>query len=155
MTIGSPASRFTGRHMWLVMVGFFGLVIAVNFTMAWVASRTFGGTIVDNSYVASQKFNGWLRAARTQDQLGWHSALRLDGDRHVILKATDGKGGGGFTATGTAHHPLGMAPDVPLAFTVAADGTLHSAAVLPHGRWLTRIAVSRDGQVMKLAETLQ
>jgi nitrogen fixation protein FixH len=153
MTIGSPASRFTGRHMWMVMVGFFGLVIAVNFTMAWVASRTFGGTIVDNSYVASQKFNGWLRAARAQDKLGWHSTLRLDGHRHVVLTVQGGRGG--FTATGTAHHPLGMAPDVPLAFTMAADGTLHSAAVLPYGRWLTRIVVSRDGQVMKLAETLQ
>lgn len=154
MTIGNPASRFTGRHMWMVMIGFFGLVIAVNIGMAWAASRTFGGTIVDNSYVASQQFNGWLRAARAQDKLGWHSALRLDGDRHVVL-TVQGGGNGAFAATGTAHHPLGMAPDVPLAFTAAADGTLHSAAALPYGRWLTRIAVSRDGQVMKLAETLQ
>lgn len=152
----APVSRgFTGRHMWMVMVGFFGLIIAVNFTMAWVASRTFGGSIVDNSYVASQEFNGWLRAARAQAQLGWQSALRLDDNRHVVLAVTGNSGSGGFVASGTAHHPLGMAPDVPLVFTLAADGRLHSAAVLPYGRWLVRLTITRDGQVMKLAETLQ
>uniref|UniRef100_UPI00286E75F7 FixH family protein n=1 Tax=Sandarakinorhabdus sp. TaxID=1916663 RepID=UPI00286E75F7 len=76
---------FTGRHMWMVMIGFFGLVIAVNFTMAWLASSTFGGTIVDNSYVASQKFNGWLQAARAQKALGWTARLGLDGGRHVMV----------------------------------------------------------------------
>ena len=152
----TPAPRgFTGRHMWMVMVGFFGLIIAVNFTMAWVASRTFGGSIVENSYVASQQFNGWLRAARAQAQLGWSSTLGLDSDRHVVLAVKSAGGAGGFAATGTAHHPLGMAPDVPLVFAVGADGRLHSAAALPYGRWLVRIAVTRDGQVMKLAETLQ
>jgi nitrogen fixation protein FixH len=141
--------------MWAVMVGFFGLVVAVNFTMAWFASSTFGGTIVDNSYVASQKFNGWLKAARAQDALGWQREIGLDGGRHVVLVVHGAGGSGGFAAAGTAHHPLGGAPDVPLVFTVAADGALHSAAALPHGRWLTRIAISRNGQVMKLAETLQ
>jgi nitrogen fixation protein FixH len=141
--------------MWMVMLGFFGLIIAVNFGMAWVASRTFGGSIVDNSYVASQEFNGWLRAARTQAKLGWTSAMHVDGDRHVVLAVQSGGGAGGFAATGTAHHPLGMAPDVPLVFAAADDGRLHSAAALPAGRWQVRITVTRDGQVMKLAETLQ
>ncbi|MFP5454579.1 MAG: FixH family protein, partial [Alphaproteobacteria bacterium] len=51
---------FTGRHMAASMVGFFTVVIAVNVTMATVASHSFGGTVVDNSYVASQRFNRWL-----------------------------------------------------------------------------------------------
>lgn len=156
---------FTGRHMWAVMIGFFGLVIAVNFTMAWFASSTFGGTVVDNSYVASQKFNDWLQAARTQEKLGWTAQLGLDGDRHVTL-AMDGPGfaaasngpaaaGNEFTAAGTAHHPLGRADDVPLLFSPAADGRLHSAAALPAGRWLARVTVSRGGHQLRLAESLQ
>ena len=148
---------FTGRHMWAVMLGFFGLVIAVNFTMAWYASSTFGGTVVDNSYVASQKFNGWLQAARTQEKLGWTTQLGLDDDRHVTL-AMGGPGAAAgtlFAAAGTAHHPLGRAADVPLLFTPAADGRLHSAAALPGGRWLVRVTVDRDGKQLRLAETLQ
>lgn len=143
--------RFTGRHMWMVMVGFFGLVIAVNFTMAWFASSTFGGTIVDNSYVASQKFNGWLAAARAQKQLGWTPVLALDGDRRVTVAMH----GPGFAAAGIAEHPLGRAPDVPLAFTAQPDGRLQSMAALPPGRWRVRIIVSRGGQKLRLAETFQ
>ena len=63
--------RFTGRHMAAIMLAFFGVVIAINFTMATLAETTFGGTVVDNSYVASQSFNAWLRAGR---QLGWTGA---------------------------------------------------------------------------------
>ncbi|MGE0776676.1 MAG: FixH family protein, partial [Sphingomonadaceae bacterium] len=51
---------FTGRHMAIILIAFFGVVIAVNFYMARMAIGTFGGTVVDNSYVASQRFNGWL-----------------------------------------------------------------------------------------------
>jgi nitrogen fixation protein FixH len=141
---------FTGRHMWMVMTGFFGLVIAVNFTMAWFASSTFGGSVVENSYVASQKFNGWLEAARTQEKLGWTAHLALDGDRHVTLAMA----GAGFAAAGVAHHPLGRAPDVPLVFT-GTDGRLRSTAALPGGRWLVRVTISRDGKQMRLAQTLQ
>ena len=48
---------FTGRHMTMVLVAFFGTIIVVNFTMARFASSTFGGVVVENSYVASQHFN--------------------------------------------------------------------------------------------------
>lgn len=153
--------RFTGRHMWLTMVGFFGTVIAVNFIMAGYASSTFGGTVVDNSYVASQKFNGWLRASRAQAQLGWTTRLGIDDARRPTLVVSSGGVAGqgadasGFTASGTAQHPLGKAPDVALAFATAADGSLVSAQALPPGRWLVRVAVARNGQVLRLAQALQ
>jgi nitrogen fixation protein FixH len=147
---------FTGRHMLIAMLGFFGIVIAVNFTMAWFASSTFGGTVVDNSYVASQKFNGWLKDSRDQEKLGWAPALSLNAGRHPVLAVRiDGAAQPGFTATGSAHHPLGRAPDVALVFDAGADGELVSRAPLPPGRWYTRITISRDGRVMRLAETLQ
>jgi nitrogen fixation protein FixH len=150
------ARGFTGRHMWLTMVGFFGTVIIVNFVMAWYASSTFGGTVVDNSYVASQQFNGWLKAARSQAKLGWTTQLGIDGGRHPTLAVTSaGAPGIGFKASGTAHHPLGGAPDVALVFAPTADGQLVSAQPLPPGRWLVRIAVARDGHVLRLAQSLQ
>ena len=148
--------RFTGRHMWLTMLGFFGTVIVVNFTMAWYASSTFGGTVVDNSYVASQKFNGWLQTARLQAQLGWTARLGVDAGRHATLDiASGGVPGVGFSASGTALHPLGRAPDVPLAFATAGAGRLISAQVLPSGRWLVRVSVARDGHVLRLEQALQ
>ena len=53
---------FTGRHMAAIMVAFFGVVIVVNLLNARLASSTFGGEVVENSYVASQDFNRWLVA---------------------------------------------------------------------------------------------
>ena len=35
---------FTGYHMAAILIGFFGIVIAVNIYMAKVAVGTFGGT---------------------------------------------------------------------------------------------------------------
>jgi nitrogen fixation protein FixH len=55
--------QFTGGT-WRRMVAFFGVVIAVNLTMARLAIGSFGGVVVENSYVASQKFNGWLDRPR-------------------------------------------------------------------------------------------
>jgi len=70
---------FTGWHMTGIVVALFGVVIAVNVLMASYAIGTFGGTVVDNSYVASQRFNSWLAEARTQRDLGWNvDATGLD-----------------------------------------------------------------------------
>ena len=71
---------FTGRHFTLIMVAFFGVVIAINLVMARYASATFGGVVVENSYVASQRFNSWLGKARTQDALGWDATATRERD---------------------------------------------------------------------------
>ena len=63
--------RFTGWHFTAIITAFFGVVVAVNLTMAVFATRTFGGVVVENSYVASQKYNDWLDAAKRQQQLAW------------------------------------------------------------------------------------
>ena len=65
---------FTGRHMFATLVVFFGIVIAVNFTMASYATTTFGGLVVENSYVASQKFNRWLDEAAAEGAV-WHETV--------------------------------------------------------------------------------
>lgn len=142
---------FTGRHMWLVMLGFFGTVVAVNFAMAWLAGASFSGTVVDNSYVASQQFNGWLQAARTQRQLGWAVTPALDAQRHVVLASSRA----GDVAIGLALHPLGRAPDVALAFAIGGDGKLHSVTALPPGRWQLRLTVTREGTTARMAADLK
>ena len=67
--------EFTGRHFTAILLGWFGVVVTVNLFMASLATQGFGGVVVKNSYVASQKFNGWLDAAREQEALGWSAAV--------------------------------------------------------------------------------
>jgi nitrogen fixation protein FixH len=142
--------RFSGRHMTAILIVFFGVVIAVNLTMATFATRTFGGVVVENSYVASQKYNDWLAAAERQQKLAWTIEPALDGQRHVeVSLSIDGADVSGF-----ARHPLGREADVPLTF-VTVDGEARSLNALPPGRWNIHLLVRRGESEAKLIETLQ
>src|SRR3546814_10033574 len=82
----SPIRRFTGWHMTAILIAFFAAVIAVNMLMATVAVRSFGGTVVENSYVASQKFNGWLAQARAQRRLGWRRSEEHTSELQSLMR---------------------------------------------------------------------
>lgn len=147
--------RFTGRHMLAIMLGFFGTVIAVNLTMATFAARTFGGTVVDNSYVASQRFNAWLAEGRAQERLGWTARTALDEGRRVRMDLSDRAGPlAGAEVEAVARHPLGRAGDLTLRFRPAGDGVYVSRDALPAGRWLVHLEVRRGGDALRLIETL-
>lgn len=147
--------RFTGRHMLAIMLAFFGVIVAVNLSMATVAARTFGGKVVENSYVAGQQFNGWLAEARAQERLGWSTPVVLDGRRHVTLTAMSaGRALDRARVAAVARHPLGRAPDVVLAFRPDGAGRYVSTAPLPRGRWQVQFEVRRGGEVKRQIEIL-
>ncbi len=142
--------RFTGRHATAILVGFFGVVIAVNLLMASYATGTFGGVVVENSYVASQEYNRWLDAAEKQKELGWKIVPGVDAGRRVTVQVSVE----GATVRGFAGHPLGRAPDVPLMFE-KRGGTFTSRQPLPAGRWKVHLLVKRGNDEARLIETLQ
>lgn len=146
---------FTGRHMAAILVAFFGVVIAVNVTMATFATRTFGGTVVDNSYVASQAFNGWLRQARAQDQLGWRSQVALGpGRRLEVAVSSRGAPLEGAAVAAIARHPLGRSPDVALRLTETAAGRYVADRPVPAGRWRIHFHIRRGAEQVRLVETV-
>lgn len=71
---------------WHVFCGFalgFGIIIAVNLTLAFNAVRSFPGLEVKNTYVASQSFD---RDRAAQEALGWEVAADLvDGVLHLTM----------------------------------------------------------------------
>ena len=80
------SSAFTGKHMAAVFIGGFGVVIAVNLVMASYAVGSFHGTVVDNSYVASQHYNGWLKQATASRALGWQAVPHRRADGRVVVE---------------------------------------------------------------------
>ena len=134
----STTGQLTGRKVTAIFVVFFGVVMAVNFTMAHFASSTFGGVVVENSYVASQHYNKWLDAAATQQKLGWSATLARLPDDRVAVHFTGAPDG--LTVSAVARHPLGRAPDQALAFVRAADGAFVSTKAVAPGRWMVRLA---------------
>lgn len=144
---------FTGRHMAAIMVGFFGVIIAVNFTMARYATSTFGGIVVENSYVASQEFNGWLDTARKQRALGWDAVTTWRPDNRLAVRLTGVPDGAKVSAT--ARHPLGRLHDREIAFVATGSGRFLSTEDLPDGRWTLRLEVNAGSRAWRREEELR
>jgi nitrogen fixation protein FixH len=149
MSSDTGRKPFTGRHMAAILIAFFGVVVAVNITMAVFASRTFGGLVVDNSYVASQKFNGWLEQARQEKALGWElEAARAANGRLAVALSSAGAPLGDARLSGFARHPLGRAPERPLSFRANGPGHFASVEPLPAGRWIIHLKVTAHGRAL-------
>ena len=142
---GTQKGRFTGRHITAILVAFFGVVIAVNLLMAQLATSTFGGVTVENSYVASQHFNRWLDEADAERAMGWKATAMRAPDARLAVHLT-GVPAGQAKVTAVARHPLGRLPDRALQFAAAADGSFLSTTPLPLGRWTLRIKVQAGGR---------
>lgn len=132
--------EFTGRHMAIIIVSGFGVIIAVNLFMATLAVRGFGGVIVENSYVASQEFNGWLDAAERQNTLGWSARMTRGADGHLEVDTSAVPEGA--TITATARRPLGRPQTTKLNLVPATTpGRYVSREPLEDGRWIVRLTM--------------
>lgn len=144
-----PAARkgqFTGWHATMILVAFFGVVIAVNLVMARDAISTFGGLVVENSYVASQDFNQWLAEADAEKALGWKATMERGAPDRFQTQLLDSQGKPISAAKVRlfAEHPLGRKPPVDESLTESAPG-LYSGP-LPEGRWYVRVIVQAEGR---------
>jgi nitrogen fixation protein FixH len=139
MTIAANTKgQLTGHKITAIFVAFFGVIMAVNFTMAHFASSTFGGVVVENSYVASQHYNHWLDEAAAQKKLGWDATISRLPDDRVAVRFTGVPDE--LTVSAVARHPLGHAPDQALSFVLAGDGAFVSTKAVAPGRWMVRLA---------------
>ena len=143
-----PQGRFTGGHMLLIMISFFGVVIAVNSYLAYKAVSTFTGTVVDNSYVASQHYNQWLAQGRAEQALGWHTQVRLDAQRHVIVGVTDrnGRALSSLDVAGYALDALRNIAPAQMKFFPLRTGEMVSTTPLPVGRSNLELLIRSGGR---------
>ena len=103
--------EFTGWHAFGIFAGGFGIIIAVNITLAVQAVATFPGLETRNSYVSSQSFDA-DRAA--QDGLGWTVETQATGGT-LRLAITD--------ASGQPVHPASVEATLGRATHVGEDQT--------------------------------
>lgn len=150
------AFRLTGLHMLACFIAFFGTIIAVNITMAFLAAGSWTGLVVKNSYVASQKFNVELSQAKRQAELGLSSNITFEEGRMVfsILDAN----GSALTveqATATIGRPAFEQQDRMERATCSPKGQCSVAAKLATGPWVIRIdATTNAGQYRRDARLL-
>lgn len=135
--------KFTGRHALMLFVTAFGIIIAVNITLAYSAISTFPGLEVRNGYIASQEFD---RRRAAQEALGWSVDVKQSGGL-VIMAITDANGHPVRAAQidATVGRATERTDDVRPAFEF--DGTAYVAPVeLRPGKWDLRLtALADDG----------
>ncbi len=133
----------TGRKVFIIAASAFGVIIAVNVTMAVLAIRTFPGLEVQNSYVASQTFDA-DRAA--QEALGWTAAAEIK-DKTLTIAFT---GRRGYpvevkSLVATVGRATEIRHDIAPEFTYS-DGTFVAPVDLAPGKWDIRmVATAPDG----------
>lgn len=135
--------EFTGRHMLAIMIAFFGVIIAVNFTMAWLAGNSWTGLVVKNSYVASQQYNEKLRQAEAQRQRGWKTKLTYQqGVFDFRLTDRDGTPLNFNRLTLSVGRPATEVQDRDLVLKRIAPGRYTSRQTLSPGLWAVVITGS-------------
>jgi nitrogen fixation protein FixH len=136
---------FTGRKMLMVMLAFFGVVIGVNFTMAYFALRDFRGVIVDSGYVASQDFNADRALLEAQAARGWRIETRHVGGAPLIsFNRADGTPITGLRLSGQALRSGDGRADLALTLVETAPGLYAANEALAPGNW--RLSVVAEGE---------
>lgn len=134
---------------WHVLTGFilaFGVIIAVNLTLAYNAVRTFPGLEVKNSYVASQAFED-DRAA--QLALGWEVEATLDGNTLSLVILENGYPIAPKIASAVFGRATSVAQDQTPDFRYDGDA-LRATVQAGDGNWNLRLkAYAEDGTLFQ------
>lgn len=135
-----------GWHVFGIFALAFGVIIAVNLTLAFNAVRTFPGLEVKNSYVASQSFDV-DRAA--QLALQWDVSAHLEGGELVLAIAQDGQAIAPVIENAIFGRATMVKADQVPEFIF--DGTVYRAPVkADEGNWNLRLrARAADGTLFQ------
>lgn len=151
MSMAVSPKPITGKHVLVSLLAFFGVIITVNLTMAYLANSTWSGLIVKNGYVASQSFDKDLARSKAQDALGWTVEMTHTLDRvrftfadHAAAKIE------GLAITGQLERPTTDRDDQSLTFTTIGAGVYTSPVKLAPGIWELEIeAKGKDAVVYR------
>lgn len=141
--------KFTGFHMGLIMVLFFGTIITVNLTLAWFANSSWTGLVVKNSYVASQHFDEETARLKAQQALGWKvSSDYVDGLFGIQLADREGNPIIADMVSAKIGRPATEVDDHVITLTTATGGRFSGATELAGGIWQADLVVHYgDGEI--------
>jgi nitrogen fixation protein FixH len=140
-------AELTGRHVFWVTTGAFGVIIGVNLLLAWQAVATFPGLEVPNSYVAGRGFDDRKAA---QEALGWTMAPAYDAGRMTLaFTGPDGQPVAVTDLQVLVGRTTNAADDQRPVFM--ALGPAYAAEVtLPRGKWMVKVtARAADGTLFE------
>ena len=147
------AAPITGRKVFLMFIAFFGVIIAVNLFMAYMAVGTFPGMDVKNSYVASQTFDD---DRESQMALGWTVTVTYQtGELQVAVVDKTGQPADVAKLNALVGRPTHVRDDQTPEFQ-QRQGVFKAPVTLAPGLWNLRLkATSLDGTPFKQRLTFE
>lgn len=152
---------FTGRHVLLVFVAFFGLVFLANGIFLYYAISTFGGGDTSDPYRKGLHYNDTLAEAARQDSLGWREQVAYLADSgRLTLKLNDREGlpVSGLHIGALIGRPATDRDDFTAKFKEVAGGIYEAEVALGPGQWILQLQsdeLARDGEpVYRLKQRL-
>lgn len=154
--------RLTGRHVLLMLLGFFGAVAAANAVFIYLAVSSFPGLETENAYARGLAYNETLRDAEAQRKLGWsvtldHAATEGGGQRLTVsIRDRAGVPLADLAVAGVLRRPTHEGMDQSLDFRPLGAGRYAAEPSLPAaGQWDIRLsATARDGAFYLLERRL-
>lgn len=140
MQARTSSGTFTGWHMLGIMCAFFGVIIAVNLTMAYFALDSWSGLVVKNGYVASQEFNEKATTGKEQAALQWQSKPTYE-NGIFTWRLTDRSGNAVAVTGGTVEfkRPVGDVHDTKITLEAGEKGVLTAPLTLADGAWIMEV----------------
>ena len=141
MSTHPKARELTGMHVLLCLLGFFGVVFAVNAVLVKAATSTFGGVETSSSYKAGLIFEKEVARAEQQDQLRWQVDGKIGrnkaGAAVLDVSARDAQGAAlnGITAQARLVHPVDERLDHVITLDRTNTGLFHGEAQAQPGQW--------------------
>ena len=144
--------QLTGRAVLACLLGYFGLVFAVNGVLVFAASSTFGGLETGSSYKAGLQFKQEMQSAERQASLHWQVDGKLTRDAagqavlDVIVRDDKGLAVGGLSGSARLAHPATSRLDHAVALEPSGAGALHGVTAAQAGQWELILDLDRGGE---------
>lgn len=152
-TTGGPHAprgrkRQPGWYIPWLFVAFFGVVVAANSFMVYIAMTTYTGLETDNHYLKGLHYNAALEGARAQAERGWKVDLSFQSQAArkgiVGLNLRDRYGNllNGSVVKVSFIRPTSADHDVTLELPYIGDGRYGTDVELPFsGNWDLRVII--------------
>ena len=143
-THSSTQGQFTGWHMLMLAIAFFGVIIGVNVLLAVVSATSWTGMVVQDSYVAGQEFETERIAHEAQIASGWTPDFRYTaGEAKLTITDGAGKPVDLGEVTVLINRPVGGHDDQTLVLKRLADGEYVAAVTLKAGPWAAGVSAAK------------
>ncbi len=107
------SGKLQGKHVLFMLLGFFGVMIAVNMVFVYFALTSFSGLSFEDSYKRGTAYNNEIASANEQAARGWDSNITFEalgekrGAISLLLLDKNGSKITGLDVLATLRRPVG------------------------------------------------